>query len=170
MNDNIIIKNVTLFAVRLVNLYKKMDIIVGNSEAVVAELIEEGVPLKCLDLIYNGVDLNSYKFNYDRSSLRQQLSISMERIVFICVANLHRYKGHYEIVEAFSKVEELMPDKCQVLFIGRDVGFSADLMDRVNELNLSQKIFLPINNIFHSSIPARVKVSIPRIRLHQFSL
>lgn len=121
-------------------LHKKMDIIVGNSEAVVAELIDEGVPLECLDLIYNGVDLKSYEFNYDRSSLRQQLSISMEKVVFICVANLHRHKGHHEIVEAFSKVEELMPNKCNILFIGRDVGFSGDLMDRVEELNLSNKV------------------------------
>ena len=51
MNNQPLIKKLELF------LHKRMDAILGNSKAVVKELIEEGCEKSKVSLIYNGLDI-----------------------------------------------------------------------------------------------------------------
>jgi glycosyltransferase involved in cell wall biosynthesis len=82
-------------------LHKKMSLVLGNSNAVIEELRQtEFVPNRKLTLIYNGVPEFSVKKSQNIESIRGQLGIAKESVVFLFVANLLPYKGGKDLVEA----------------------------------------------------------------------
>ena len=75
-------------------LHTKMDIVTGNSQAVIDQLIEEGVPQGKLKLIYNGV---SVREGSTASTTKRGAAVEI-----ICIANLIPYKGHMELLGALA--------------------------------------------------------------------
>lgn len=82
-------------------LHRKMSLVLANSNAVIDELRQtEFVPSRKLTLIYNGVPEFSVKTRRNAGSIRGQLGIAKDAVVFLFVANLLPYKGGQDLVEA----------------------------------------------------------------------
>jgi glycosyltransferase involved in cell wall biosynthesis len=121
-------------------LHRKMDIVCGNSQAVIRDLRNEGVNLDRLKLIYNGLNLSKFENIKDREITRAELGIAPDQIVFIMVANLIPYKGHKDIINAFSLIKGEMTTPWVCLFVGRDDGIQGDLEAEVGRYGLNLNI------------------------------
>jgi glycosyltransferase involved in cell wall biosynthesis len=106
-------------------LHTKMDAVIGNSKAVVRQLIEEGIPETKVRLIYNGIEVS--RALPDRAEARRRLGISEDALVGVVIATLIHYKGHRELVRGLSHIEQEMPSNWTVLVAGRDHGIRAEL-------------------------------------------
>lgn len=121
-------------------LHKRMDIILGNSQSVVEQLIkEEGAPKSRVKLIYNGIDTSPPKTS-GRDRLRNLLNVSEETVVLSIVANLIPYKGHSDLIEALAIANKNLQSDWRLLIIGRDDGIGRDLQQQVKNLHLSSHI------------------------------
>ena len=130
------------------SLHAKMDAIVGNSAAVVRQLIEEGVPEEKVRLIYNGIDAS--RTLPDRGEARRALELDDDELVGVVVANLIPYKGHRELVRSLSHVEPELSSPWRILVAGRDHGIRAELESLAAARGISHRIqFLGE----HSDIP-----------------
>ncbi|QXI44646.1 glycosyltransferase [Pseudomonas wayambapalatensis] len=103
-------------------LHSRMTFISGNSQAVVNDLLGEGVERERLRLIYNGVNVDRFNDVRSREYVRAGLGVSGDTLVFAIVANLLPYKGHADLIQAFSLVRAQMPGPWVCLCIGRDDG------------------------------------------------
>lgn len=103
-------------------LHKRMTIVTGNSQAIIGQLLEEGVRKEQTLLIYNGIDSNTPDYSFKKNILRARFGISEESLVIIIVANLHSYKGHEELLQALGKAKNKLRIPWQLLCLGRDTG------------------------------------------------
>lgn len=122
-------------------LHRRMDLICGNSQAVIADLRAEGVQENQLRLIYNGVDLSRFE-NPPRSreAVRQEIGAPVDALVFVIVANLIPYKGHADLVEAFGIIRDRLPQGWECWCIGRDDGIVAGLQLKARRLGIDAHI------------------------------
>lgn len=118
-------------------LHRRMKLICGNSSAVIRDLEQEGVEPKRLRLIHNGIDLEKYDAAFDKAAARCRFDIPDSALVFVVVANLIPYKGHADIIAAFSQAEDALPNDWLVLFVGRDDGIGEHLKAQINTLGHS---------------------------------
>lgn len=120
-------------------LHRTMDAVLGNSIAVVRQLRdEEGVPEARLGLIYNGVVI-PLSFD-DRSAVRSSLGLGDQALVFVIVANLIPYKGHLDLIKAFSLADDRIGQPWHLLVIGRDDGIESELRTVARQLSIDSKI------------------------------
>jgi glycosyltransferase involved in cell wall biosynthesis len=128
-------------------LHPRMDIICGNSEAVVRDLKSEGVKYNQLKLIYNGIDLNRFNNVRNRVEMRQSLGVGDEVLVFVVVANLIPYKGHADLIRALVSVRENIDLPWVCWCVGRDDGIEKELCTQAKELGIDKNvIFLGSRN------------------------
>jgi glycosyltransferase involved in cell wall biosynthesis len=120
-------------------LHPKMDLICGNSQAVVADLVNEGVRQDQLQLIYNGVAPNRFHCARSRREVLEELRIDPGALVIVIVANLIPYKGHADLIEALGLVRDRLPDPWVCLCVGRDDGIGDELRTRANGLGLGDR-------------------------------
>src|SRR5262249_2168615 len=100
-------------------LHRQMDLVLGNSRAVVRELVtKEGCPENRVRLIYNGVRLRNA--NVTREEARAALGLEQQRFVATVVANLLPYKGHLDLIAALAGVSSHLPQGWTLLCAGRD--------------------------------------------------
>jgi glycosyltransferase involved in cell wall biosynthesis len=120
-------------------LHKHMDCIVGNSQAVVNELItEEDVPADKVRLIYNGVRmLNS---GHTREHAREDLGYDDSYFIATTVANLFPYKGHKNLVRALATIADKLPQPWVLLCAGRDGGSAGDINKLSHELGIASQV------------------------------
>lgn len=77
----------------------------ANSEAVKQFYVMRiGVMPKKIAVTPNGIDTEYFDSIVPDSHLRNSLGITPNDYVIICIANLHPYKGHKYLLEAFEKV------------------------------------------------------------------
>jgi glycosyltransferase involved in cell wall biosynthesis len=119
-------------------LHTKMDAVIGNSRAVVRQLIEEGIPEAKIRLIYNGIEVSQTL--PDRSEARRALGLDDETLVGVVIANLIHYKGHRELVRGLSHVEPELAADWRILVAGRDHGIRAELEALAGTLGVSHRI------------------------------
>jgi glycosyltransferase involved in cell wall biosynthesis len=119
-------------------LHSRMDAVVGNSQAVVRQLIEEGIPEEMVRLIYNGIDVSPAL--PDRGEARRALGLDDETLVGVVIANLIPYKGHQELVQGLSHVEPELPADWRILVAGRDHGIRAELEALAAARGISHRI------------------------------
>lgn len=82
-------------------LHGKMSLILANSNAVIRELTQtEFVPREKLSLVYNGVPDLTKTICPDVQTVREELGIRKETVVFLFVANLLPYKGGVDLIKA----------------------------------------------------------------------
>ena len=112
----------------------------GNSKQVVENLIDEGIPQEKTGLIYNGIDILHYQNLIERSSARHKLNISNNSLVISILANLYRYKGHADLLDALALMKDHLPDGWLLLSIGRDQGELTGLRDKAVNLGLENHI------------------------------
>ncbi|HUN51891.1 MAG TPA: glycosyltransferase [Candidatus Sulfotelmatobacter sp.] len=102
-------------------LHRRMQAIIGNAQAVLADLRAEGVPAARLHLIRNGIDVSRFA-GVDRAVVRAGLGIGGDALVLIVVANLIPYKGHADLLAALAQVQDRLPRDWQLLCVGHDTG------------------------------------------------
>lgn len=108
-------------------LHKSMSMILANSQAVYKNLIDEGVVEDKLRLIYNGIDMQLFEESHARQTIREEFNIPSEALVFLIVANLIKYKGHEDLIEAFAQIKNKIPQEWRLLCVGRDDGIGERL-------------------------------------------
>ena len=106
-------------------LHPRMDALVGNSRAVVVQLLSEGVPESKLKLIYNGVEISEPQS--DRCEVRRELGLDARALIGVIVATLIPYKGHEDLIKGLGQVAPYLPSPWSVLVVGRDQGLRAKL-------------------------------------------
>lgn len=114
--------------------------IIGNSQAVMAQLLAEVADPRKIALIHNGIDVPTPPSAAERTRVRQSLQIANDALVVAVVANLVAYKGHHDLIEALGRVQRELPKPWRLLVIGRDDGIGADLKRRAEALGLSANV------------------------------
>ncbi len=110
-------------------LHSKMNLITGNSKAVVEQLKVEGVPAEKLRLVYNGVNIPSAEV------LGTDFGPTLE---IVCVANLIPYKGHLDLLEALSGLPENLD--WHLTCVGRGLDYLTLLSNEVIAKGLHKRI------------------------------
>lgn len=129
------------FAARLERwLHGRTHLVLGNSQAVVAQLRSEGVPAQRVRLIYNGLDLRLHCPARSRAEVRRELRADAAALVFVQVANLIPYKGHEDALGAFRSIRDRLPAGWQVWMVGRDDGIGTRLRALARELGLEGNV------------------------------
>jgi glycosyltransferase involved in cell wall biosynthesis len=121
-------------------LHPKMDMVTGNSRAVVDQLEAEGVSKDSLRLIYNGIDISFFNKARDRHMVREQFGISDTCLVMTMVANLISYKGHSDLIQACAYMKNRMPSDWVILLVGRNDGIQGDLEGQARRLNVTEHL------------------------------
>jgi glycosyltransferase involved in cell wall biosynthesis len=114
--------------------------LIGNSHAVVAQLVAEVADPCKLGLIYNGVEMPSPVTTGDRKRARHLLDIAPDTLVIIVIANLITYKGHRDLIDALGLVNDQLPKPWLLLAIGRDEGIGAELKRQAEALKIGAHI------------------------------
>lgn len=121
-------------------LHRRMARITGNSQAVIRELEQEGIPPARLQLIYNGIDLPTPPDAASRAAARAALGLDADSLVIIAVANLIPYKGHRDLLEALAVAADALPAGWRLLCAGRDEGYGAELRGHAERLGLRDRV------------------------------
>ena len=122
-------------------LHRRMTAILGNSQHVVRELIdEEGCPPERVALIYNGVDVSA--FAAERAPPPTDGRKGQRPLVLITIANLIPYKGHSDLVAALGEVAHALPKQWSLVCVGRDDGLGARLKQQARALGIEGNIEL----------------------------
>lgn len=121
-------------------LHRRMDAVLGNSDAVVRQLRDdEDIPADKLGLIYNGIEATSMLPN-DRAALRSLLKIDEPTLVYIIVANLIPYKGHLDLIAALGIANDRIGQPWHLLVVGRDDGVGLGIHAMAQKLNIEGNI------------------------------
>lgn len=121
-------------------LHPHMDFVCGNSQAVVNDLLLEGVAQKQLKLIYNGIDLTRFQSIRTRKEVRDSLMIGQETLVITMVANLIPYKGHKDLLEALGSIKDSLTQPWACWLVGRDDGIEFNLRAQADAMGISSNI------------------------------
>ncbi len=121
-------------------LHRTMSAVLGNSQSIIRELREEGVPAKRLGLIYSGIDVGRFENAGSRSATRASLGLAPTTLALVIVANLIPYKGHSDLFQALAQAAPQLPAQWQLFIVGRDDGIGAELQLEAARLGLSEKI------------------------------
>lgn len=121
-------------------LHKRMDILLGNSKAVIQQLEEECTNHNKIKLIYNGVSLNRFNKNKSQKKTKKELGISGDCLVISMLANIIPYKGHKDLLQAISMINKSTRSEYVFLCVGRDDGEGNSLRLMAGEMGISDKI------------------------------
>lgn len=119
-------------------LHPRMDLVCGNSAAVVRDLVGEGVPPQRLRLIYNGIDTARFRPVRDRVQVRAELGVGDDALMMVLVANLIAYKGHADLIAGLAKVQASLPAGWVCVCVGRDDGIGPELARQVRQAGLEE--------------------------------
>ena len=98
----------------------------------------EGVNLKKIITIYNGIDANTDDADIDTTKKKAELGINSDDKVIGMIANLSWVKGHDYFFNAAQLISQEMPDT-KFLIIG-DGLLKNKLKEKVKSLNLEKKV------------------------------
>ncbi len=115
--------------------------VTANSAAVARDAARrDRVSLQRIHVIYNAIDTERFRSDPERAgAMRVQLGLGPAHIALGCVANLIPYKGHSELIDAFSSVALKFPN-ARLFLIGRDDGMQALLIGQVRRLGLDDRV------------------------------
>ncbi len=122
-------------------LHPRMDAILGNSQAIVDDLIaKEGCPERQVRLIYNGIRLSPLAVT--REEARAALGLGERTFVMTMIANLFPYKGHRDLIAALARIEDRLPKPWTLLCAGRDAGESKAIAHAIATAGLGDRVRL----------------------------
>ncbi len=122
------------------SLHSRMNAILGNSHAVVAQLLDEGVATERVGTIYNGVEVLDDAQQKQRIYIRESLNISSGTLVLVMVANLISYKGHRDLLQGLALASEKLHGNWVVLCVGRDDGIGSSLKALAEALQITEHV------------------------------
>ena len=131
-----------LHTLERVVLHRRCHLAIGNSNAILWELRQEGITDDKAVLIHNGIDARAFRDAMgERDTAREQLGVAPDVLVFSAVANLFAYKGHEDLLHALAMAKDRLPPNWRLLAAGRDQnGNLAKLNRMAGELGLSQHV------------------------------
>lgn len=126
---------------RLANRWSTL--VTGNSQAVIDDTARrDGLAREKMRIIYNGLKLSGYDvFSADRLAIRSSLGLNEKHIGIVYVANLIPYKGHLELIEAFSLIRKNNP-YVRLFLVGEDRGIGDSLKQYVERLGVGSSVSL----------------------------
>jgi glycosyltransferase involved in cell wall biosynthesis len=101
---------------------------VGNSSAVVGQLLEEAHYPEKIGLIHNGVVLPPRVTADARVAARAALGLPDDTLTLCIVASLFEYKGHADLLAALGDIRDQLRMPWRLLVIGRDEGIGGKLL------------------------------------------
>ncbi len=101
--------------------------LLGNSRAVVDELVADCADPRKVGLIHNGVEPRPAPEPQARAALRAELGLAPGAPLIGVVANLIPYKGHLDLIAGLAGIARDLPAGWRAMFIGRDDGHGAAL-------------------------------------------
>jgi glycosyltransferase involved in cell wall biosynthesis len=122
------------------HLHKKTSALLGNSLAVVSDLVAETGTRNKVGLIRNGIEISDPISGEIRKAARKQWRLSRDTIVFAVVANLIPYKGHRDLFAAFGLIVNVLQRPWRLLLIGRDHGLGAELHKSAEEAGFADNV------------------------------
>lgn len=120
-------------------LHRRMDLVAGNSKAVIRQLLEEGVPSDRLRLIYNGLDLASFKAIRSRADVRADLNVPENALMFVMIANLIPYKGHSDLINAIEFIADQLECEWVCVCVGRNDGILDSLIRQADSAGIKSR-------------------------------
>jgi glycosyltransferase involved in cell wall biosynthesis len=118
-----------------------MSAVLGNSNAVMTELRDEGVPGDRIALIYNGISPDERNVD-TRAETRSAFGVADETLVFIIVANLIPYKGHLDLIEALGMAHGQIGTAWRLLIVGRDDGVGPAILAAAKRHAIEDSVLL----------------------------
>lgn len=118
------------------------DVMLSQSEEDVITADEKDIKPRRGGLVHigNGVDLSEFDPGSSRSrglKVRETLGMSSTDPVITLIGRVNREKGYHDLVEALHGVKDL---PWQAFFIGPDEGFLIEVIQKIDELKLSERI------------------------------
>lgn len=115
--------------------------IVSNSYEGKEFLVDEmGIPKEAVTVINNGVRLAEAK--KEKASWTKELGLTEEHSSAVMVANLHHYKDHKTLVEAWKTVVDELGTKAVLLLAGRFVGTEKAIAEQAKALGIEAQVRL----------------------------
>jgi glycosyltransferase involved in cell wall biosynthesis len=123
-------------------LHRRVNLAIGNSNAILWELHQEGISDEKMVLIHNGIDANDFRRTMvDRETARRRLGLPQDALVFSAVANLFAYKGHADLLQALASIRDRLPANWFLLAAGGDRnGNLARLSRMADEIGLTPHV------------------------------
>ncbi len=94
-------------------------------------------------VVYNGTDLSSFRPAQDREGLRASLGLAPDDIALCIVGRLTPWKGHRELLRAFSLVREAEP-RAKLLVVGEvafwEDGYEGELKQLAESLSVAPSV------------------------------
>jgi glycosyltransferase involved in cell wall biosynthesis len=122
---------------------KFIDAFVVISKTVEQKYIQDGLPLKKLIRVYDGVDLNIFNPSTDGMKIKKELGISSEKQIVGSVGRLVPGKGYPDFLKAAALVLKTLP-RVAFLIIGDDDdpkrNFRRQLEDQAVKLGLNKQV------------------------------
>ena len=119
-------------------LHKKMDVLIGNSQAVVDQLKSEGANDDKVKRIYNGID--TLEPLPSRALARQAFGLNEHIPVAVVVANLIHYKGHEDLIKGLGQAARQLSSPWKVILAGRDHGLRPSLERLAQDLQIAENV------------------------------
>jgi len=120
--------------------HKSMRALLGNSNAVAAELVDECHAPDKIGLIHNGIDLPPPMTDERRGAARSALGIPANAFVIAMIANLFAYKGHDDLLQALAQIRDRLRGPWRLVLLGRDAGAGTVLQRQAETLGLANNI------------------------------
>lgn len=120
--------------------HRKTAALIGNSKAVVAELLAEAGKSGKIGLIANGVPMPPGISEDQRAAAKEALGLPAQSLNIIVVANLIPYKGHADLLSGLALATKDLPACWRLLVVGRDEGILANLQAYAGRLGIASNI------------------------------
>lgn len=120
-------------------LHGSLDLVSGNSRAIVEQLVLERIPRHKIRLIYNGVAIR--RSSSTLADERRNRTGPDERVTIVCVANILPYKRHDLLIRALKRLSKsVSPDRWRCLLVGRIGGHGEVVRDLVRSNGLGDSV------------------------------
>lgn len=103
-------------------MHRRTPAMLGNSRAVVDELVAEAGDASKVGLIHNGIAIPAATSDDTRQGARNRLDLDPAAFVMVVVANLISYKGHGDLIAGLARIASQLPTPWHLLIVGRDEG------------------------------------------------
>lgn len=113
---------------------------VGNSRAVVGQLLEETPYPEKVGLIHNGVTLPPRATEDARAAARTVLGLADDTLALCIVASLFKYKGHADLLAALGGIRHQFRTPWRLVVIGRDEGIGGKLLSQATAEGIADNV------------------------------
>lgn len=97
-----------------------------------------GVPKNKIEIIPNGVDLAKFENLPEKGQFRKKYCLGNENIV-LYLGRLHKSKGIDLVPEMYKDLLTKL-DNVRLVFVGPDDGYGSVIKERINSLNINNKV------------------------------